>query len=128
MLELLGKTPPAQLAGQSRASCIRGDASPSEFVFIQWAPGKEKKTGEHSKLASKEQIKECLLESTRAVVSPDGWKLCLRDKDKNELYNLSDDPDERHNLYHDQAQREVIDRLTHEIHLWQQRVGDTVKV
>jgi arylsulfatase A-like enzyme len=128
MLELLGKTPPPQLAGQSRANCIRGDAAPSDLVFIEWAPGKEKKTGEHSKLASKEQIKECLLESTRAVVSPDGWKLCLRDKDKNELYNLRDDPDERHNLYNDSEQAKVVDRLTREIHLWQQRVGDTVKV
>jgi len=128
MLELLGKTPLAQLAGQSRTNCIRGGGPPSEFVFIEWAPGKEKKTAERSKLASKEQIKECLLESTRAVVSPDGWKLCLRDKDKNELYNLRNDPDERHNLYYGQGQRELIDRLTHEIHLWQQRVGDTVKV
>jgi arylsulfatase len=128
MLELLGKTPAAQLAGQSRANCIRGNASPSEFVFIEWAPGKEKKTGERSKLASKEQIKECLRESTRAIVSPDGWKLCLRDKDKNELYNLRDDPDERHNLYYSQGQRDVIDRLTREIHLWQQRVSDTVEV
>ena len=115
------------LAGQSKANCIRGRTPPSEWAFIERALRKEK-NGERSKLASKEQIKERLLESTRAVVSPDGWKLCLRDKDKNELYNLRDEPDERHNLYYSQRQRELIDRLTHEIHLWQQRVGDTVKV
>jgi hypothetical protein len=116
------------LAGQSKANCIRGDAAPLDFVFVEWAPGREKKTGERSKLASKEQIKECLLESTRAVISPDGWKLCLRDKDKNELYNLRDDPDERHSLYYRHEQRDVINRLTREIHLWQERVGDPVKV
>jgi hypothetical protein len=114
------------LVGQSRANCICGRAPPSELVFIEWVPGKEK-NGELSKLVSKEQIKECLLESTRAVVSPDGWKLCLRDKDKNEPCNLRNDPDERHNLYYGQGQPELIDRLTHEIHLWQQRVGDTLK-
>ncbi len=128
MLELLGKTPVAEFAGQSRAYSMRGDASPQDLVFIEWAPAKEKKDLERSKLASKEQIKECLRESTRAVVSPEGWKLCLRDKDKNELYNLRDDPDERHNLYYGHGQGDVIDRLTREIHLWQQRVGDTVKV
>jgi hypothetical protein len=128
MLELLGKTSPAHLPGRSRVDCVRGDAAPSDLVFVEWAPGREKKTGEHSKLASKEQIKECLLESTRAVISPDGWKLCLRDKDKNELYNLEGDPDERHNLYYGHEHRQVIDRLRAEIHAWQQRVGDRIEL
>ena len=100
---------------------------PPEPVFIEWAPGKEK-INKHTKLADKEQIKQALGESTRAIVTPDGWKLCLRDKDKNELYNLRDDPDERHNLYFDASQSDTIKRLTDEIHLWQQRTGDTVKV
>jgi hypothetical protein len=34
-------------------------------------------------------------ESTRTIVTPDGLKLCLRDKDLNELYNLNDDPLEK---------------------------------
>ena len=55
-------------------------------------------------------------------------KLCLRDKDKNELYNLREDPDERHNLYYRSEQVEIIARLTDEIHRWQRRVGDTLKL
>lgn len=100
---------------------------PAEPVFIEWAPGKEK-INKHTKLASKDQIKQALGESTRAMVTPDGWKLCLRDQDKNELYKLREDPDERHNLYSDAGQRDTVKRLTDEIHQWQQRVGDTVKV
>ena len=127
MLDLLGKTPDAQCVGKSRAALVRGETVPPEPVFIEWAPGKEK-INKHTTLASKEQVKQALGEFTRAIVTADGWKLCLRDKDKNELYNLRDDPDERHNLYSDASQRETVQRLTEEVHRWQQRVGDTVKV
>ena len=106
---------------------VRGETMPTEAVFMEWAPGKEK-INKHTKLASKEQIKQALAESTRAIVTPDGWKLCLRDKDKNELYNLRDDPDERKNLYSDAGQGDTVKRLTDEIHQWQQGVGDTLKI
>jgi hypothetical protein len=68
--------------------------------------------GKESKLAGKADIDCALDQSTRAVVSPDGWKLCLRDKDKNELYNLGADPDERHNLFYDNSHRDVIADVT----------------
>lgn len=127
MLDLLGKTADPQCVGKSRAALIRGETMPPEPVFIEWAPGKEK-INKHTKLASKDQTKQALGESTRAIVTLDGWKLCLRDKDKNELYNLRNDPDERKNLYSDGSQGDTVKRLTDEIHQWQQRVGDTVKV
>jgi arylsulfatase A-like enzyme len=127
MFDLLGQTPDPQFVGKSRAALIRGETMPTEAVFIEWAPGKEK-INKHTKLASKEQIKQALGESTRAIVTPDGWKLCLRDKDKNELYNLRDDPDERKNLYSDAGQGDTVKRLTDEIHQWQQRAGDTLKI
>lgn len=127
MLDLLGKTSDAQCVGKSRVALIRGETQPTESVFIEWAPGKEK-INKHTKLASKDQIEHALGESTRALVAPDGWKLCLRDKDKNELYNLRDDPDERRNLYSEASQQDMVKRLTDEIHQWQQRVGDTIKV
>lgn len=127
MLDLLGKTPDAQCVGMSRAPLIRGETMPAEPVFIEWAPGKEK-INKHTRLAGKNEVKEALTESTRAVVTFDGWKLCLRDKDKNELYNLREDPSERKNLFADSGQRETVRRLTDEIHQWQQRVGDTIKV
>jgi arylsulfatase len=127
MLDLLGKTPNPQCVGKSRAALIRGETMPPEPVFIEWAPGKEK-INEDTKLASKEQIKQALGESTRAIVTPDGWKLCLRDKDKNELYNLHEDTQERQNLYYDNSYRAVIQKLKTEIYRWQGRVGDKLKV
>ena len=128
LLDLFGKSAPSQCAGQSRANLVRGESSPSDFIFLQWAPTKVDVAIKHSTLASKQQIHACLNESTRAVVSPDGWKLCLRDKDKSELYNLRDDPDERRNLYYDNAHRDVIDDLSKRIRGWQAKVRDRVRV
>jgi len=142
MLDLLGKQPDSQCVGQTRASLIRGETQSPDPVFLEWAPGNQmvyepklsrkrdviKLVYKNTKLGTKEEIRRCITESTRAVVSPDGWKLCLRDKDKNELYNLHDDPQERTNLYYKNARPEIISRLTGEIHNWQQRAGDTLKV
>jgi hypothetical protein len=73
-------------------------------------------------------IKRAVDESTRALVSPDGWKLCLRDKDLNELYNLHDDPLETRNLYLDPQYASVISRCAGEIHRWQESTNDRLKI
>jgi len=128
MLEFLGKPPHPQCVGKSRAGLVGGESELADFVFLEWTPGPAPIVPQNSSLESEEEISNSLHQSTRAVVTPDGWKLCLRDKDKNELYNLRDDPGERKNLYSDPAQTDTVKRLTNEIHQWQQRVGDTLKV
>ncbi len=142
MLDLLGKPPHPQCAGRSRAKLIHGEDLPPELVFSEWSPNVGNMTADatgyreygdpianqQSSIANKEEINRCLGESTRAVVSPDGWKLCLRDRDKNELYNLRDDPDERHNLCYGKDHGDIIAQLTGEIRRWQQRTSDTLKV
>jgi hypothetical protein len=62
------------------------------------------------------------------VITPDGWKLCLRDSDLNELYNLKDDPDEVRNLYYTGEHREIISRCREEIQRWQKSTGDKIKL
>jgi hypothetical protein len=79
-------------------------------------------------LARRRIVKRAVEESTRAMVTPDGWKLCLRDKDLNELYNLTDDPLETRNLYADRQYASVILRLAYEIHRWQESANDKLKV
>ena len=128
MLDLLGKSSDRQCAGQSKAGLIRGETLPLDLVFLQWAPTKIDIAIKQSRLASKQEIETCLRESTRAVVSPDGWKLCLRDKDKNELYNLRADPQEQRNLFSDNSYRDVLEKLRTEIYRWQDRVGDKLRV
>ena len=64
--------------------------------------------------------------SNRCAIAPDGWKLTLSDVDIPELYNHRADPLEMRNLYHDAACRDIVKKLTAEIHEMQEKTGDTL--
>jgi arylsulfatase A-like enzyme len=127
LLDLLGQPNHPQCAGNSLLPLIREEAVAPENVFLEWAPNRTKvKKG--TSLARRRMIKRAVEESTRTVVSPDGWKLCLRDKDLNELYNLNEDPWESRNLYSERQYASVISHLSAEIHCWQESVHDGLKI
>jgi arylsulfatase A-like enzyme len=127
LLDLLGQAKHPQCAGKSLQPLIHGEAMPPDSIFIEWAPNRTKvKKG--TSLAPRRAVKRAIDESTRTVVSSDGWKLCLRDKDLNELYSLRDDPLETRNLYADRQYASVISRYTDEIHRWQESTQDRLKI
>ncbi len=127
LLDLLGHPNHPQCAGKSLLPLINEEAVPPENVFLEWAPNRTKvKKG--TSLARRRMIKRAVEESTRAVVSFDGWKLCLRNKDLNELYNLSEDPLETRNLYENRQYAPVISRLSGEIHRWQESANDKLRL
>jgi arylsulfatase A-like enzyme len=127
LLDLLGQANHLQCAGKSLLPLINDEAVSSGNVFLEWAPNRTKiKKG--TKLARRRLVKRAVEEYTRAAVTPDGWKLCLRDKDLNELYNLKDDPLETRNLYADQEYAPVVSRLASEIHRWQESASDRLKL
>jgi arylsulfatase A-like enzyme len=127
LLDLLGQAKHLQCAGKSLLPVIHEVALPPEGVFIEWAPNRTKiKKG--TSQAPRRMIKRAVNESTRTVVSSDGWKLCLRDKDLNELYDLNADPLETRNLYSDREYASVMSRYTDEIHRWQESANDKLKL
>jgi arylsulfatase A-like enzyme len=127
LLDLLGQPGHPQCAGKSLLPLIREEGVPPANIFIEWFPNRTKiKKG--TSLARRRAIKRAVEESTRAVVSPDCWKLCLRDKDLNELYNLKDDRWETHNRYSERQYAPVISRLAGEIHRWQESTNDKLKL
>jgi arylsulfatase A-like enzyme len=127
LLDLLNQPTHPQCPGKSLLPLINEEAVTSRNVFLEWAPNRTKvKKG--SRLARRRLVKRAVEESTRAIVTPDGWKLCLRDKDLNELYNLKDDPFETRNLYADRQYASVISRLADEIHHWQIVNHDKLKI
>ena len=128
VLDLLGKPPAKQCAGKSIAPLIRGEAMAAASVFAQWHPGRTNKVAKKTHLARTEEIARVVRESTRSVITPDGWKLNLRDADRNELYNLRRDPAETRNLYPQLVGSEIVQKLSGEIHRWQEGVADAVKV
>jgi len=130
LLDLFDARSRADLPGQSLVPEIKGSNTDPRDVFIQWNPNsgalKIKRGG--TQLASKERLKELENERSRAVISPDGWKLCLSDTDKCQLFNLNKDPGETTNLFDSGDHKEIISRLTGRIHHWQQSANDTAKV
>jgi arylsulfatase A-like enzyme len=127
LLDALGQPTHPQCVGKSLLPLINEDASAPDNIFIEWAPNRTKiKKG--TKLARRHMIKRAVEESTRTIVSPEGWKLCLRDKDLNELYNLKDDPWETRNMYSDRQYASVISRLAGEIHRWQGSANDKLRI
>jgi choline-sulfatase len=129
LLDLLGQPKHLQCAGKSLLPLIREDtaATTPENIFMEWAPNRTK-VRKGTSLAPRRLIKRAVDESTRTVVSADGWKLCLRDKDLNELYNLNDDPLETRNLYSDRQYASVISRHADEIYRWQEFAHDTLRI
>ena len=127
LLDLLGQPNDAQCAGRSLLPIVTQEATPPQNVFLEWAPNRTK-VRKGTKLARRRMVKRAVEESTRTIVTPDRWKLCLRDKDLNELYNLNDDPLERRNLYADRQFGSVIARLASEIHRWQEDTNDKLKL
>lgn len=129
LFDLLGQPKPAQCVGKSVLPLIREEVMCPESVFLEWSQnqyarsvGQKVKKG--TTLAPRRMIKRALEESTRTVISPDGWKLSLRDKDVNELYNLNDDPAEVHNLYYTGQCKGIVSRCADEIQRWQESTGD----
>src|SRR5215472_3495748 len=127
LLDLLRQPNHPQCAGKSLLPLIDNENALPQNVLVEWAPNRAKvKKG--SRLARRRVIKRAVEESTRALVSADGWKLCLRDKDLNELYNLKNDPFETRNLYSDPGCTSMIMRLAGEIHDWQESTNDKLRI
>jgi arylsulfatase A-like enzyme len=127
LLDLLGNPKPDQCAGKCLKPLLHGETMSPENIFMEWSPNRFKVL-KGTKLAPHRTIKRAMNESTRAVISPEGWKLCLRDQDLNELYNLQTDPIEAHNLYYHADYRAIIENATHDILSWQQTTDDTVRL
>ena len=127
LLDLLGRPKPDQCAGKSLSPLLHRETMQPENIFMEWSPNRFKMI-KGTKLAPRRAIKRAMNESTRAVISPEGWKLCLRDRDLNELYNLQADPIEAHNLYYRPDYRAIIEQATRDILSWQQIAGDPLKL
>jgi arylsulfatase A-like enzyme len=130
VIELLGRPSAAQSVGKSLVPLMRGEKTQPEDVFIEWNPYKkrEKRLKKGTTLATQPLVEQAISESTRTVISAHGWKLSLRDKDLNELYNLNEDPQETRNVYYSGQHSEIIANCGDKIRRWQESTSDTVKL
>src|SRR2546423_11623926 len=76
LLGLLGREPHEQCVGKNRAPLLRGESMTADTIFMQWSPSDKEKVKKDTTLATPEEVRVAMAESTRAAISPDGWKLC----------------------------------------------------
>ena len=112
LLDLLGQPPPPGLQGESWAPRLRGGGEwPERPVLIEFN-------------GPPWPFKDRFTERLRTVRTPEGWKLTVDDRSQGELYDLRQDPQERKNLFYDEAQLDRVRALLEEIRSWQRRTGD----
>jgi arylsulfatase A-like enzyme len=128
LLELMGRPVPDRFPGRSLVPLLKSGHSRPDPVIIEWnAPLRSAADEFAAPQYQTEAIQKAVLTNTRTAVSQDGWKLCLNDADKHQLFDLNADPWETRNLFYTGKHRDVIDQLTRAIHDWQTRTKDQVK-
>jgi len=130
LLDLMGADPKHNLQGKSLLPLISNEKSAGDDIFIQWSPGPGaiRRTDQVKALVSKEDLERVANEHTRTIISPDGWKLCLSDADKCQLFDLGADPGECTNLFDSGRHKGIVGRLTENLHKWQELVKDDLSV
>jgi arylsulfatase A-like enzyme len=112
LLDLMGQPAPSGVQGQSWGPALRGrGAWPERPVFMEFN-------------GPPWPFDDRFTERLRTVLMPDGWKLTVDDQSHGELYDLRRDPQERKNLFYDDAHLARMRALLEEIRSWQRRTGD----
>lgn len=131
VLDLAGVPEKAEkLPGKSYSRYLDDDAK-QEPVFLQWHAHPSGRYDRLRKegLITSEEAGLAVNVNTRAVVSPDGYKLCLSDHgEKSQLYDLNKDPFEKENVYSRNNYKTQTLRLTRALEAWQENIEDPVEV
>ncbi len=101
LLEAMGARNPGNLPGESLLPLAEGKVRAEGNVIIEWDSP-----------------------VTRAVVSPDGWKMALLEKDNCLLFDRNRDALEQNNVFYRSEAAPVVRRLRAALEKWQQRTGD----
>lgn len=125
LLELLGRRP--ALPGKSLLPILAGGHAARDPVFIQWN-GSEGRVPVGHLGVSDQEAKRVHNAPIRTVITQEGWKLCLAQNDKHQLFNLQQDPHETTNLYTAAGYKKEITGLRRMIETWQKNEGDAVQV
>ena len=129
VLDAMGSPVDERFPGKSLLPGLEGSGHDEDHVFIEWnSSGDGFRKLKDIDFATDEEMDKAAGAEIRAVVSPDGWKLCLSDHDRCQLFNLREDPGETVNLFDSGRHGDIIGRLTGQIHRWQESVDDKVVV
>jgi arylsulfatase A-like enzyme len=128
VLDLMGKPMAGRFPGQTLLKDIQSGGNRRD-VFIEWNPQFRAIEDDIKGLPfATDAARRAFESNTRTIIEPDGWKLCLSQSDKHQLFNLEKDPWETKNMYYAGRHDDVIRRLAAKIRDWQRRANDNAPV
>lgn len=130
LLDLMGGEVPGYLQGKSLIPSLKKDRYPDEDIFIEWNSGQDYRTGACGEaiLVDDNVEKSAASPSIRTVISREGWKLSLSNRDKSQLFDLVNDPLETTNLYYREEHSQTVKELTGKIIEWQKLTNDSIRL
>ena len=130
LLDLMDREIPDNLQGKSLVPALNVDNYPAEDIFIESNSRADYRIDASGKtiLDDKDEIKSPSSPSIRTVISKEGWKLSLSNRDKSQLFNLNDDPGETTNLYYREEYRDKVRELAGKIQDWQSLTKDSISL
>lgn len=129
LLDLLGGRPEVNstLAGKSRWTELQGHGLKPRPVFVEWNPNtSDIKNPKVPPAGLVEEADWYQRESSRSVLTPDGYKLTLSDRDRPQFFHLAKDPEETRNLVGEASCRPALRAAWEQLEAWQQATGDAV--
>lgn len=115
------------LKGKSLMPYLRQEKSLDDDVHIEWnARTMSIPDFPFIQGITEQDVARANAANTRTVITQEGWKLCLSDKDKNQLFDLQNDPLETTNLYYTGRYESVIQVLKNKIEYWQEKSDDRI--
>lgn len=126
LLDLLAEKS-SDLPGQSLLPMLKKGQTAQQPVFIQWN-GAEGEVPSTTSANLKEEAKRVHDSAIRTVITQDGWKMCLSERDNHQLFDLNRDPHETTNIYDQNRNGKKIKELRGMILRWQQNVQDPVQI
>ncbi len=122
LLDLIGGKAEG-LPGRSLVPALRDGKRRQEDVFIQWN-GAEGELSADLPGVTRQDVERVKDAPIRTVITQDGWKLCLCERDKSQLFDLNKDPWETRNLYGEESHADRVRDLSRRIRGWQESVRD----
>ena len=118
--------------GSSLLDFAEGKKLRQDHSYIEWTPNylnkPKKRVPDAIPGIPESELIKIANQNVRTVVSPEGWKLCLSDKDKSQLFNIKKDPYEMSNLFYSKDHDKIKTVLVEKIFNWQKSTNDKIKL
>jgi arylsulfatase A-like enzyme len=128
LLDLMDQEVPEYLEGKSLVPALKKKEFPSEDIFIEWNSTMDYRVRDWADRDPREadSVQWAANPSIRTVISKEGWKLSLSNRDKSQLFDLNNDPLEINNLFYREEYKHTIEELAGKIRDWQNVSNDTL--